>query len=349
MLTLIAFILVLTSVVLPHEIGHFIFAVRAGIRPLEMGLGFGPKLLTFKKGKTLYSLNAIPLGGFIRIAGLNPEEEKEGEATYPKEESFLSKGPLDKALTILGGPLMNFLFAFLLLSFIFGAFGSPEISNEVGSLLKGGVAEGAGLKVGDKVVSLNGAPVTRMADAIEVIHNSPGRALSLRVKRAGKTLVIKATPKYDENLKMGLIGFSPKVIYKRHGAFSAVWLGAKETVSLSLLIIFFIGQLIIGAVSFSGLAGPVGIAQLTGQAAHSGIASFLSFAAFLSINLGVVNLLPLPALDGGRVIFIIIEAIRGKPLPQEIENRIHFVGFALLMGLAAALTVNDVLRWVSGR
>jgi len=349
MLTLIAFIIVLSAVVLPHEIGHFLFALRAGIRPLEIGLGFGPKLLAFKGKKTLYSLNAVPLGGFIRIAGLNPEEEKGEEAAYPEEESYLSKSPFQKALTILGGPFMNFVFAFLLLSFIFGVFGSPELSNEVDKVLPGSVAEASGLKAGDRLVGLNGSEVKSIEGAIAVIHKSSGKSLSLTLNRAGKVLTLWVTPKYDEKLKVGLIGFSPKVVYKKYGAFSAIAEGAKETVGISLLILFFIGQLIIGAVSFGGLAGPVGIAQLTGQAANSGIASLLSFTAFLSINLGIVNLLPLPALDGGRVVFIIIEAIRGKALDQETENRIHFVGFALLMGLAAALTVNDIMRWMSPR
>jgi regulator of sigma E protease len=349
MLTLLLFVLVLTAVVLPHEIGHYIFALRAGIRPLELGLGFGPKLFSFKKGKTVYSINAFPLGGFIRIAGLSPDEEK-NDPPYPPEESYMNKSPIKKALTILGGPLMNFVFAFLLLSFIFMAFGAPTgISNEVASVIKGSAAERAGFMAGDRIISINGIKVDKMEAAIDIIHKSSGKELGIILGRGDRRFAVLATPEYDKKLKAGLLGFGPKVIFTRYGPISALVLGAKQTLTTALVILSFLWLLISGGAALSDLAGPVGIAQFTGQAAQGGIASFLGFAAFLSINLGIVNLLPLPALDGGRALFIALEAIRKKPLPLEVENRIHYVGFALLMALAALLTVNDIMRWVSVR
>ena len=339
--------MVLTAVVLPHELGHFIFALRAGIKPLELALGFpGPRLLSFKKGKTRYSIYLLPLGGFIRIAGLNPEEEKEDEE-YAPEESYLNKSPLKKGLTIFGGPLMNMVFAFLLLSMVFAVFGTPVgVSNVVGTVSKGSPADLAGLMPGDKIVKLNGSPVSDMSYIVEIIHKSSGKKLVLTVERGNKAVNISATPKYNEKLEIGLIGFSPKALYKRFGILSSLWFGLKETVGMTLLVLYSLWLLITGGASLRDLAGPVGIAQFTGQAAGGGLSQLLSFTAFLSINLGVVNLLPLPALDGGRIVFIIIEAIRKKSLPVEVENKVHAVGMMVLLSLAAVLTVNDVLRWI---
>ena len=223
------------------------------------------------------------------------------------------------------------------------------ISNIVGSVLKGSPADLAGLKSGDIIVSLNGTPVENMEKVIETIHKSAGKRLVLTARRDGKIIVLRATPKYNEKLKMGLIGFSPKPIYKRFGVLSSLWLGLKETFGMTLLVLYSLWLLITGAASLRDLAGPVGIAQFTGQAAGGGLSSLLGFTAFLSVNLGVVNLLPLPALDGGRILFIIIEAIRKKPLPQEVENKVHAIGMVVLLALAAVLTVNDVFRWLSVR
>lgn len=347
MLTILSFILVILVVVLPHEIGHMLFAIRAGIRPLEMGIGFGPRLFSFKKNKTRYSFNMFPLGGFIRIAGMNPEEDKEF-GPYPESESYMSRGPLDKALIMLGGPLMNFVFAFLVLAAIFFFLGSPAgISNEIASIAKGSEAERIGLVPGDKLVSLGGVPVTKPEAAVGLIHKNAGKRLSLGIERKGQAIKLLATPAYDQKMKIGLIGFSLKPLYKKVGLLGSLRLGAREVLSMISLVFVSLGLLITGRASMADLAGPVGIAQISGQAAHGGLVSLLGFAAFLSVNLGVLNLLPLPALDGGRVVFLLIEGIRKKPLSQEIENRIHYVGFALLLALAFVLTVNDVLRWLS--
>jgi regulator of sigma E protease len=349
LLSLLAFIIVITVVVLPHELGHFLAALWAGIRPLEFGLGFPPRMFSVKRGKTIFSINMVPVGGFIRVAGMNPEAEAEDDP-YPPEESYTSKGPLLKILTIISGPIMNFIFAILLLTVTFSIMGIPTgASNEIGSVFPGSEAARIGLRPGDRILAIDDAHIKRMEEAIGLIHKSSGRKLSLTIDRGGEVFDVEATPEYNEELKVGLIGFSPKPVYKRPGVISAFLIGCKETVGIIVLTFKFLGLLITGQTSIAYIAGPVGIAQFSGQAAQGGLMSLIGFAAFLSINLGVVNLLPIPALDGGRIVFIVIEAIRRKPLPQHIENRIHQVGIVLLLSLLLLLTANDVIRWLSAR
>jgi len=349
LLTLLSFILVITAVVLPHELGHYLFALRAGIRPLEFGIGFPPRIAAIKKGETVFSLNAIPIGGFIRVAGMNPEAEGKDEV-YPQEESYANKGLIDRALTILGGPLMNFAFAFLVLSLIFGMFGAPTgTSNEIGAIMPGSEAERVGLMEGDKLLELDGVSVKDMEATIGTIHRSAGKELALVIQRGSKVFSVKATPELNAELGVGLIGFVLKPSYKQVGPLDALWLGGGQVVGMVRLILGFLGILITGQASLANIAGPLGIAQISGQAAQGGLVDLLYFSAFLSVNLAILNLLPLPALDGGRILFIIIEAIRRRPLSRDLENKIHYVGIAVLLSLAVLLTINDAIRWFSTR
>jgi len=342
-ISVISFIFVFFLVVMAHELGHFFSARRAGIRVFEFAVGFGPRIFKFKKGDTTYGLNLIPLGGYVRLAGIEGRDEE--EEVCPEEEKYYNKSSLQKFRAIVSGPLMNIVLAFVLLSLIFLFAGSPVgVSNEIESIVPGSPAEKIGLRPGDKIEAIDGAKVDDMASAIEKIHASAGKELSLKINRKGDIFFVNAIPKLNPNMKVGLIGFSPKPLLERVGPIKAIVLGAKQTIGMVLLIGYFIGLLITGKASVGDLAGPVGIAQYTGQAAHSGIVSLLYFTAFLSVNLGVVNLLPLPALDGGRLVFVLLEWIRRKPLPIEKENRIHHIGIALLLTLLVALTINDVVR-----
>ncbi len=347
LLTLVYFILVIALVVVPHELGHFFMAVRSGIRPLEFGIGLPPRIAAFGRGKTVFSINLLPIGGFVRVAGMNPESESE-DAPYPPEESYTSKGAAAKLLTILGGPVTNILFAFVLLFVVFFSVGSPTgLSREIGSIVPGSEAEKAGIRVGDRVEALNGERVSRIEDAIAIIHNSTGKKLAFSVDRNGTRLVFRVVPRYEPRLKAGVIGFSPKVVYERLGPLRALWLSAEQTLVMTALTLYTVWMLFTGRASLGDLAGPVGIAQITGQAAQNGFAALLGFAAFFSVNLGVINLLPFPALDGGRILFIVIEAIRRRPLDQRTENRIHYAGMVVLLALIAVLTYNDIIRWVA--
>ena len=343
-ISIIAFIVVFSAVTLAHEFGHYYFSRRAGIKILELGLGFGPRLCGFLKNKTLYSLNLFPLGGFIRIAGISPAEETKDDR-YSTEESYMSKKPLQKFLSVFGGPLFNIILAFIIFYIMFVFTGVPkEISNEIATVAPGSVAAKVGIKPGDKIVAISGKKIVKMMDAVDLIHKSPGKTLLLTIDRKGKTLKISAAPELNKKLKIGLLGFSLKPIYARTNPIVALFESLKQVAATSIVILYTLGLLLIGKISILDLAGPVGIAQFTGQVAGEGIVPLLSFTAFLSINLGLANLLPIPALDGGRLVFIIIEGIRKKAVDINLENKIHSVGLMILLGLMAVVTINDIFR-----
>jgi len=208
----------------------------------------------------------------------------------------------------------------------------------------GSAAARVGIKPGDKIIAISGKKITKMSDAVDMIHRSAGKPLVLTIDRKGKTLKFSAVPELNKKLKIGLIGFSLKPIYARTNPLAAFYESLKQVVLSSLVILYTLGLLIVGKVSILNLAGPVGIAQFTGQVAGEGLVPLLSFTAFLSINLGLANLLPIPALDGGRLVFIIIEGIRKKAIDIQLENKIHQVGLTLLLALMAVVTVNDIFR-----
>lgn len=343
-----SFIIVFTVVVMAHEFGHLVFSRKAGIRVLEFGLGFGPKLLSFVKGKTLYTLNLIPILGFVRIAGLD-EHPGKPEEHFSAKESYLKKPPEQKFMSIFGGPLFNIILAFFIFYVMFVFTGVPnDISNEIAAISPASEAQKIGIMSGDKILSLSpagsGHKLGKPSEIVSYIHNNPGRRIYLAVDRKGILLNISAVPRLNEKMKIGLIGFSLKPIYKRSGPITALWGSFMQLISTSALILYTLGMLMIGKLSILDLAGPVGIAHYTGQVAGEGIVPLLSFTAFLSINLGLLNLLPLPALDGGRLVFIIIEKIRGKAVNANLENKIHEVGMILLLCLMAFVTANDIFR-----
>jgi regulator of sigma E protease len=344
LITLISFIVVFTVVTLAHELGHLYFSRRAGIRVLEFGIGFGPKLFSFVRDKTQYTLNLIPMLGYVRIAGLDDEIVKP-EDRVPPAESFTHKSPGQRFMSIFGGPLCNMILAFIIFYFMFTVTGVPgDISNEIAAIAPASEASRIGMVPGDKIIAISGKKFDKMADAIKVIHTSGGKPIVITIERKGELLKMKATPKLNKKLNISLVGFSLKPIYVRANPFKALYDSFVQVGIMSAMILTTLGMLIVGKVSLLDLAGPVGIAQFTGQVAGEGIGPLLSFTAFLSINLGLLNLLPLPALDGGRLAFIVLEKIRGKAVSQEFESKVHQVGFILLLGLMAIVTCNDILR-----
>jgi len=343
LLTILAFFLVFTIIALVHEFGHLIFAKRAGIAVPEFGLGFGPNLFTFEKNGTLYKINALPILGYVKIAGI--DEEEEGGKPVPVDQRYDRKSVWQKFMSIFAGAFMNLILGFLVYSFIFMFAGVPTgISNEIAAISPGSEAAKIGLQTGDRLLAINNQQYKNSEDAIKFIHANPGKKIILTIEHSGATKKIAATPTLNKKLKVGLIGFSLKPNYHKINPFFAFYYGAKETLNLCLVILVLLGKLFTGGMSVFDLAGPVGIAQVTGQYAQNGWVSFMSFVAFFSINVAVLNLLPLPALDGGRLFFLLIEAIRRKPINVELENKIHNVGMMILLGLIAVLTVNDLLR-----
>lgn len=338
-----SFILVFIIVALAHELGHFVWAKRAGIGVLEFGIGFGPNIFKKEYKGTVYSVNLIPILAFVRLAGLDENEDEKG---FPKAEQYGSKSPLQKLSSIAAGPLMNLVLGAVIYSLLAMTFGLPYTSDVVLGVAEGSPAQISGLMAGDRIVLFNGKKVGDMNLMISEIHQSAGKEVSLSVLRNGKEFLIRAVPRYDEKMKAGLLGFSLQSSYKRYGALSGIFEGLKKTAQLSVMIIVIFGRLITGQIAVTGLAGPIGIAQFSGQAALQGLPAFLSLVAFISINLAVFNLLPIPALDGGRIAFILIEAVRRKPFPLEIENKIHQWGLVVLLGFFAFVSLNDILRIV---
>lgn len=346
-ISIISFIFVFVIAALTHELGHFIWAKKSGIRVLELGIGFGPTLFKFTRNNTKYSINLIPILAFVRLAGI--DEENESEKGFPESEKYYTKNPWQKFKSISAGPIMNLILGFIIISLMTFFYGNSQISPEIAQILPSSPAHAAGLKKGDIITKLNGKNVSDMMFVISRIHASPGKNLGITVNRNGRELVFRATPKYNPKLKIGLLGFSLKSISKKVGFLSSFWVGANKTSEMIIQIMYALGGLLIGKIALSDLAGPIGIAKLSGEAATQGFQVLLYFLALININLGVLNLLPIPALDGGRLVFVALEAIRRKALKIETENKIHQVGLVLLLTLLAVVSFNDIARIFSSR
>jgi regulator of sigma E protease len=342
LITLISFVFVFSLIAITHELGHLIAAKRAGIDVYEFALGFGPRVFGIKTGKTAYALNLFPVGGYVRIAGIDPEHD---EKETPEANKYYTQPIWNKFRAIIMGPLANLLLGYLIIYFLFLGFGIPkDISNVIEAVSPGSEAEKIGLQPDDQLITINARPITNIKEAIKIIHQSSSQPVALEILRNRQTLKLVAQPKFDKNLNIALIGFSLRPIYEKVDPLSALWLAGKETGEMVQLLIGMLCKLIIGQVAISQLAGPIGIAQVTGQQAQSGLLTFLSFIAFFSINVSVFNLLPLPALDGGRLVFILIEFIRRKAINIQAENKIHSIGLACLLGLILLVSINDVAR-----
>ncbi len=346
LINILAFVFVFTLIALSHEIGHLVWSKRAGIRVYELALGFGPRLFSVTKNNTTYAINLIPILGYVHIAG---EGESPEDKTCPEEEKFYTKTPAQRFKALFAGPLMNIILAFILLAGIFAFVGIPkDLSNEIQAVTKGSPAYSAGLRPGDRLLSINGKVFPKMEDAIGFVHKSSGKELALSILRGTTKLTIKATPQYNASMKVALLGFSARPIYSRVSLPTAIYYGFEQTLAMVGLMFVILWQLFSGALSLSNLAGPLGIAQITGKYAHSGLVALLNFTALISVNVGVLNLLPLPAFDGGRLLFIFLEWVRRKPINPHLENKIHQWGLIIILGLMAIITVNDLLRILRG-
>lgn len=320
-----------------HELGHFLVAKRVGIKVHEFSLGFGPRLLGITRGGTAYNLRLIPLGGFVRMAGMDPQEEVED-----KESSFQNKTIGQRAGVIAAGPLMNLLLAALLLAVIFLFQGFPVPTTTVARLVPGQPAEKAGLLPGDRIVAVNRHPVNNWEEMTRIINSHPGQPIVVTAERQGQILEFEMVTVVDER-GQGKIGIYPRQELRRLGLWEALARGAEYTVRLAGVILVFVGKMIVGAAP-AEVGGPVRIVQEIHAAIQLGLFYLLQLAAFLSINLALFNLLPIPALDGSRLLFLAAEAIRGKPLDPAKENFIHLIGFGLLILLIVFITYRDILQ-----
>lgn len=338
-------LLVIALIILVHELGHFLAAKREGIQVEEFSIGFGTRLYSFKKGETQYSLRLLPLGGYIRMAGTGQEEEE------PNPRGFNQKTPWQKIKVLFAGPGMNFVLAALIFVYTFTIIGSPHPVKAaiIGDVIEGKPAYLAGLKPGDQVLSVNTVKVSTWAGFVEEVKKSrPGEPLVLKVARGRQVFHATVTPEMDESRKVPVIGVRQQIEFRKIGIWEGIKLGFLQTFQITLMLIMGLGQLLSGAASTADLAGPVGMTKMIGDAAAGGMVYLASFTAMLSINLGILNLLPIPALDGSRIIFAGIESLRGRPLEPEKENFIHFLGFVFLILLMLVVTYNDIARLVRG-
>ncbi len=415
--TVLYFMLIFGTLVFVHELGHLIFAKRAGILCREFAIGFGPKVFSFMKNETVYTIRLLPIGGFVRMAGEDPEtveikpgyrvglkfnpdgkvqklilnnkdkyrdikvveveeidlehklfirgfeeEDDYHTETYeidpkavvvqdgaesqiaPFDRQFGSKTLGQRTMAILAGPMMNFVLAIVIFIAIAAIQGVAVDEARLGKLTEDGAAIAAGFQEGDEVQSIDGAEVSTWRDVQTEIQQHPNEEIMFVVERQGETLEIPVTPKETEQNgeTYGVLGvYAPmeKSITK------VLAFGFTETYNWTITIFKLLGELVTGQFNLDMLSGPVGIYVSTEEMAKNGFLTLMRWAGVLSINLGIMNLLPIPALDGGRLMFFAVEAVRGKPLDRQKEGMVHFVGFALLMLLMLMVTWNDIQRF----
>ncbi|WP_079480156.1 RIP metalloprotease RseP [Halobacillus salinus] len=416
MTTVIAFILMFGLLVFVHEWGHLIFAKRAGMLAREFAIGFGPKIFAFTKNETLYTIRLLPIGGYVRVAGEDPEiielkaghhiglefndegkvnriivnnkskhpnarvieveradldhrlviegyevdedeklffevdpkamfvlDEKETQIA-PYDRQFASKSVPQRAMQLFAGPMMNFVLAIVLFMILGFVQGVPSDEAKLGEIQDNSPADQAGLMAGDEIVSIDGESVSTWEGFTRVVREHPEESLLLTVNRNGSTEQVEVTPAEvttDRDESIGQVGV--KRAFEDSFA-KKLTFGFTQTYDWTALILTNLGKLVTGQFSLDMLSGPVGIYDATDQVVQTGLTNFVMWMAILSINLGIVNLLPLPALDGGRLIFVGLEAVRGKPIDPQKEGIVHFIGFALLMLLMLVVTWNDIQR-----
>lgn len=335
-MTILLAILIFGVLIMVHELGHFIIAKSVGIQVHEFAIGMGPLLASKKWRGTQYSLRLFPIGGYNKMAGMEPGDEN-------NPDGFNTKSVGKRMGVIASGSLMNILLALVAFVIVFALLGVPSQTNTVGSVIGSSPAAQAGIMPGDKIIAIDGKKVDTWNDLVEIIHSSSGKNLSLTLSRDHKQIVVNAVPEYDAENKMGLIGIKQST--ERTNFFEAISLGVKNTFVLTISIFAGLIQMIAGKIP-AEVAGPVGIVSILDNVAQLGLANILSFTSLLSLNLGIINLFPIPALDGSRLIFLALEGIRGKPVSPEKENMIHLVGFALLIMFMVFITYKDILRLI---
>lgn len=337
-------------IVLVHEFGHFWVAKRTGIKVEKFSLGFGPKVFAWEKGETVYQVGILPFGGFVKMAG----EEFEDKTQFAEWE-YMGQAPGRRSLVVLAGSLHNLVFGFLLLIPIF-MLGVPGYDGtKIGSFVEGMPAEKSGLKVNDEVVEINGKACREWLDVIQYIRKATkeasDRPVTVKVRREGRLLTFQVKPVARESVGLSgkkelayLIGISPKEKQEKYGLAASVIRAGREFGKMCYGVYYAFKLLLTRQASAKLLSGPVGIAQWGAELVHAGLARFLYFMSFISVNLCVVNLLPLPALDGGHLFGLLVERIRRKRPTRKLLEMIQYVGVFALISLALFVTYNDIIR-----
>lgn len=329
MLTAVAAIFIFLVVILIHELGHFLVAKKVGIKVNEFSIGMGPQLFQKTKGETTYSLRLIPLGGYVSMEG------EDDDSDDPRSFNNAKVGP--KLAVVSAGAIMNFILAIVVLSI--AAFGIGIPTTEIEEVIEDSPAYVSNLKKGDRIKSINGVDISSWEEIVDSISSSDiDSEIILKVEREGRVESFSMQPVEEEG--RSIVGIVPA---REKSFIQSIKSGFIQTFTMIKAMFQFIGMLITGKMDSVGLSGPVGVVQQIGDAAKLGVYNVLLLLGFISVNLGFFNLLPIPALDGGRILFLLIEAIRGKKMDPNKEGFVHFIGFALLISLMIFVTYKDIV------
>lgn len=356
--SLLAFLVVLSVLVFVHEFGHYYVARRNGVRVETFSIGFGPELFGWTdRAGTRWKVSLLPLGGFVKMFGdadpaSTPSSHVVAMTEAERAVSFHHKRVGQRAAVVAAGPLANFAFAIVALALLYATAGQPFTPPDVGGVQPGSAAERAGLMPGDVIRSIDGTSIQRFEEIRQIVSLKPGLPLSLTVEREGRAIALNATPEVSEitdrfgNVhRVGMLGISRAGMdYARHDPFTAVWQAGREVAGMVSGTFTALGQMIRGDRGTEELGGPLRIAQMSGEVAQTGIYALIWFMAFLSVNLGMINLFPVPLLDGGHLLFYAFEAVRGKPLPARAQEYGFRIGLALVLTLMVFATWNDLVQ-----
>ncbi len=330
---LMSFIAVFWILVFIHEFGHFIVAKWSGVTVHEFSLGMGPSVLKYQGKETLYALRLLPIGGYVKMEG--------DDEISDSPNAFNAKSPVKRFAILFAGPFMNFVLAFVIISGLFTYYGLPV--NKVGGFVQdNSSAQNAGLEIGDEIVKIDDKSIDSWNDVTTAITLAEDDTLEVAVIRDNKKVKLLVDAQFNDAAQRRLIGIYPK---SENNIISAIKEGISSIIMVIQLMVGFLVSLFMGKGDLSQVSGAVGIYKAVGEASNQGALVILDLTAMLSINLGIVNLLPFPALDGGRILFVLIELVRGRPIDQEKEGIVHLVGFAVLMVLMILLVFKD-LHWI---
>ena len=363
---IVPFLFVLTIVVFFHELGHFLVARWAGVKVLTFSLGFGPELAGFNdRHGTRWKISAIPLGGYVKFFGDESEASTPSNAALEamtaeeREGSFHHKKVGPRAAIVAAGPIANFILAIVIFAGLFAFFGRPNATARVDKVMPGSAAEAAGFQSGDVVTAIDGEKIGNFSDMQRIVSIDAGQALTFMVKRGEGTVSLRATPELKEikdnfgNVhKMGVLGITRStepgdVMVERVDPATAVWLGVKETWFVIDRTLAYVGGVFAGREAADQVGGPLRIAQISGQVATIGLSALIHLAAVLSVSIGLLNLFPVPLLDGGHLLFYAIEAVRGRPLSERAQEMGFRIGLGLVLMLMVFATYNDILHLAS--
>jgi len=347
MFTFFIAILVIGIIVLVHELGHFLIAKAFGITVERFSIGFPPTMLSKKIGETEYCIGWIPFGGYVKLLGEAPDSE------IQNPRSFRAKPPIIRIAVLAAGPFMNIILGFILMFCVLMGYGEgiPRFeSAEIGSIISGMPASEAGIAAGDVILTIDSDTVATWEDLTKIIHRNPNNPLILTISRGDSIFQIALTTSEriqqsdTGTITVGVIGITPSIEQRKLPFGEALTRSFEVTYAFSFAIVSFIGGLIIGQASMSEVGGPVMIAQMAGQSARLGIWQLIIFIGALSLNLAVLNLLPLPILDGGQILFTLFEAIRKKAISQKVQAAIQQLSIAFILAFMLIVTIKDILR-----